>query len=214
MFRYLVAEDLIPRSPCDNLRRPKARSESQTLGLARDEVRALLVAARRRRYGTRDYALLHLLITDGLRVTEATSLDVDDLGAQRGHRTARVLRKGGRVQNVPLTPQTAAAIDAYLDGRTNGPLFLSSRGLRLGRVDVSRMLKATAAAAGLAHPGLLHPHSLRYAFVTLALDAGASLRDVQDAAGHADPRTTRRYDRDRNALDRHPAYRLASLVSD
>ena len=58
----------------------------------------------------------------------------------------------------------------------------------------------------------IHPHDLRHAFVTLSLDAGASLRDVQDAAGHADPRTTRRYDWARHNLDRHPTYLLAGLV--
>jgi site-specific recombinase XerD len=57
------------------------------------------------------------------------------------------------------------------------------------------------------------PHLLRHAFVTLALDAGVSLRDVQDAAGHADPRTTRRYDRGRYALDRAATYRLASYLA-
>jgi len=57
------------------------------------------------------------------------------------------------------------------------------------------------------------PHTLRHAFVTAALDAGASLRDVQDAAGHADPRTTRRYDRARHSLDRHPTYAVAATVN-
>jgi integrase len=58
------------------------------------------------------------------------------------------------------------------------------------------------------------PHSLRHTMVTLALDAGVSLRDVQDAARHADPRTTRRYDRARHALDRHATYTLAAFVAE
>jgi site-specific recombinase XerD len=62
----------------------------------------------------------------------------------------------------------------------------------------------------LAHCSL--PHDLGHAFVTLSLDAGANLRDVQNAAGHADPRTTRRYDRARYNLDRHPTYALAGLI--
>ena len=57
------------------------------------------------------------------------------------------------------------------------------------------------------------PHALRHAFVTLALDAGAALRDVQDAAGHADPATTRAYDAARGRLDRHPAYAVGAHLA-
>jgi len=81
-----------------------------------------------------------------------------------------------------------------------------------GRPAVWRTLRRLARSAVPAKAGSLHPHDLRHAFVTLSLDAGASLRDVQDAAGHADPRTTRRYDRARNNLDRHPTYALAGIV--
>ena len=68
-----------------------------------------------------------------------------------------------------------------------------------------------ARAAGITKP--ISPHSLRHSFVTAALDAGASLRAVQDAAGHADPRTTRHYDRARHSLDRHPTYAVAAHVA-
>ncbi len=61
---------------------------------------------------------------------------------------------------------------------------------------------------------LLNPHSLRHSFVTAALDAGVSLRDVQDAAGHADPRTMRRYDRARYNLDRHATYAVTAFLAD
>lgn len=58
----------------------------------------------------------------------------------------------------------------------------------------------------------LHPHALRHGFVTISLDEGASLRDVQDAARHADPRTTRRYDKNRNSLNRRPTHRLLGAL--
>jgi len=57
------------------------------------------------------------------------------------------------------------------------------------------------------------PHTLRHAFITVALDAGAPLRDVQEAASHADPRTTMRYDRARTSLDRHAPYIVAAYVA-
>ena len=64
------------------------------------------------------------------------------------------------------------------------------------------------------HPllGTADPHSLRHTAITLALDAGAALRDVQDFAGHRDPRTTRRYDRSRDTLDRNAAYTLTAYL--
>ena len=76
-----------------------------------------------------------------------------------------------------------------------------------------RLLRRLARRAVPAKADSLHPHDLRRAFVTLSLDAGPSMRDVQYYAGHADPRTTRRYDRARHNLDRHPTYALAGLVA-
>ena len=86
-------------------------------------------------------------------------------------------------------------------------------GDRWYRTDAWRVLCRLAKVAVPDKAHTLHPHDLRHAFVTLSLDTGASLRDVQDAAGHADPRTTRRYDRARHNLDKHPTYALAGLVT-
>ena len=69
-----------------------------------------------------------------------------------------------------------------------------------------------AGAAGVPGAAAIHPHSFRHTFATEALDAGAALQDVQDALGHADPRTTRRYDRSRNRLDKDPTYALAAAM--
>jgi site-specific recombinase XerD len=210
-FAYLVAEDVLDRSPLAHVRRPKAASDSQTTGLDRDQVRALLAAARTDT--PRAFALLTLLAGNGLRIGEALGLDVADLGVERGHRVLRLTRKGGKRATVPLAPVVADALDTYLAGRAEGPLFATRTARRLDEPYVFRLVRRLARGAGITTAGQLSPHSLRHAFVTLALDSGASLRDVQDAAGHADPRTTRRYDRARHNLDRHPAYALAGYLA-
>jgi site-specific recombinase XerD len=110
-----------------------------------------------------------------------------------------------------LAPRTSRAIDLYLGERTTGPLFLSANGRRLDRCAADRMVKRLARRAGITKR--ISPHSLRHSFITAALDAGVSLRDVQEAASHADPRTTMRYDRARQSLDRHATYVVAAFVA-
>ncbi|MGW4644089.1 tyrosine-type recombinase/integrase [Sphaerisporangium sp. NPDC004334] len=83
----------------------------------------------------------------------------------------------------------------------------------MDRWAITKLIRRIARCAAIPSADKLTPHSLRHSFATLSLDAGAALRDVQDAMGHADPRTTRGYDRARYALDRHPATRLISFVA-
>lgn len=207
LYRYCTDEGWTTANPADRVRRPSVPSESPTLGLDRDEARAMLDAADR----PRDHALLALLTLNGLRVSEAVGADVGDLGDERGHRVLTVTRKRGRVEQVPLAPLTVEAVDAHLDGRTTGPLFTDDQGRRMDRHDAARVVARVARAAGIGKR--ITPHSLRHTAVTLALDAGVPLRDVQDLAGHADPRTTRRYDRARQSLDRHATYALAGYLA-
>ena len=82
---------------------------------------------------------------------------------------------------------------------------------RLSAAGAAYMVRRTAREAGV--DKRLSPHSLRHGFVTLALEAGVALPDVQDAAGHADPRTTQRYNRARHRLDAAPTYTLAAALS-
>ncbi|TXR51587.1 tyrosine-type recombinase/integrase [Quadrisphaera setariae] len=137
----------------------------------------------------------------------------EHLSTERGHRVLVTTRKGGRTARVPLAPRTATAVETYLAGRTHGPLLVTRTGAGMDRHAIWRLLRRLARDAVPDKAASIHPHDLRHAFVTLSLDAGASLRDVQDAAGHADPRTTRRYDRARHHLDRHPTYALAGLLT-
>jgi len=183
--------------------------DSQTLGLDREEAVRFLAAAEAA--SARDHALACLLTLNGLRVSEACAADIADLGVERAHRVLDVVGKGDQRTLVPLAPRTVRAIDAALGGRADGPLLVSNTGGRLDRHDAARIVARLARRAGLAKH--ISPHSLRHTMVTLALDAGVSLRDVQDAARHADPRTTRRYDRARHALDRHATYTLAAFLA-
>jgi integrase/recombinase XerD len=217
-YGYALDEGLIERSPVAGVRRPKVADDSQTTGLDRDQLRAVLAAARSRAatgagQSNRDLALVTLLAHNGLRIGEALAANVEDLSAERGHRTLRITRKGSRRATVVLAPVTARAIDDYLAGREAGPLFITAGERRLDEPAAFRMVRRLAKAAGLDCADRLSPHSLRHAFVTLALDAGVSLRDVQDAAGHADPRTTRRYDQARHNLDRAATYAVAAYLA-
>ena len=154
---------------------------------------------------------MSLLALNGLWVSEATGADIQNLGMERGHRVIVVTRKGGKVVTIPLAPRTARAIDLAVGERADGPIFLAADGRRLDRHGAARIVRRAARRAGIVKR--VGPHTLRHAFITAALDAGVPLRDVQEAASHADPRTTMRYDRARTSLDRHATYIVAAFVA-
>jgi site-specific recombinase XerD len=208
-YRYAEQESLIRVSPAVHVRRPRLDYESHALGLDRNEVGAMLVTAGLA--GARDHALLSLLALNGLRVSEAIGADVERLGLERGHRTLTIVRKGGKVVTVPLAPRTARAIDLAVGERHEGPILLDGDRRRLDRHAAARIVRRIARRAGIAKR--VGPHTLRHAFITAALDAGVPLRDVQEAASHADPRTTMRYDRARVSLDRHATYIVATFIA-
>ena len=208
-YRYAEQEGLIAISPAVHVRRPRLDYESHATGLDRNEVGAMLVAAGLA--SPRDHALIALLALNGLRVSEATGADIERLGLERGHRTLRILRKGGKIVTIPLAPRTARAIDLAVGERCEGPIFLADSGDRLDRHAAARIVRRIGRRAGITKR--IGPHTLRHAFITAALDAGVPLRDVQEAASHADPRTTMRYDRARVSLDRHATYIVATFLA-
>jgi site-specific recombinase XerD len=208
-YRYAVEEEFLDHSPAAHVRRPRLDYESHATGLDRNELGSLLVAAG---LGLpAEHALISLLALNGLRVSEAAGADIEALSVERGHRTLTITRKGGKVVTIPLAPRTARAIDLAIGERSEGPVFLAADGRRLDRHGAGRMVRRVARRAGITKP--VGPHTLRHAFITAALDAGVSLRDVQEAASHADPRTTMRYDRARGSLDRHATYIVAAYVA-
>jgi integrase/recombinase XerD len=208
-YSWLVDEEILVANPAARVRRPRVGSESPRLGLDRDELRDFLDAARDA--GPRDHALALLLAVNGLRISEVLALDTSDLDVVRGHSTVTIAGKGGRRDLVPLPPVVCDAVRGLLDGRTGGPLLFADDGSPLDRFDATRIVRRLAKRAGINKR--ISPHSLRHSAITAALDAGVPLRDVQDFARHADPRTTRRYDQGRHSLDRHASYAVAAFVA-
>jgi integrase/recombinase XerD len=177
-YRYAVEEELLDHSPAAHVRRPRLDYESHAVGLDRNEVGAMLVAAGLG--AAAEHALISQLAINGLRVLEAHGADIEALGMERGHRTLTVLRKGGKTVTIPLAPRTARAIDLAISERPDGPIFQRPDGQRLDRHAAGRIVRRIARRAGIGKP--VGPHTLRHAFITAALDAGVPLRDVQEAA--------------------------------
>jgi integrase/recombinase XerD len=226
-YRYCAAHDLAGRVPTQGVARPVVDPDyTATVGLDRDQARALVAAADADTgaQALRTAAVVRLLLHNALRVDEACAADIADLGEDSGHRVLRVVRKGGRKAKIPLTPATVAALEAYLADRARragatdwrqlgGPLLATAAGGRLRQAHLWELVRRLARTAGIGAWAQLSPHSLRHSAITFALDAGASLRDVQDYAGHKDPRTTRRYDHSRDSLDRNAAYTVAAYLA-
>jgi integrase/recombinase XerD len=203
-YDFALAEDAIAKSPVAHVRRPRTSRESPRLGAEADELRALVAAARA--HSLVAYALICLLGYQGLRISEACGARPQDITHERGHTVLTIRGKGDKTRVAPLSRPAAAAVQALLDagGAGHGTL------LGINRHEGYRLVRHLVARAGIERH--LTPHSMRHGFVTLSLDAGVPLHVVQDAAGHADPRTTRNYDRHRHALDGHAAYGLADYL--
>jgi integrase/recombinase XerD len=214
-YAYLVDAGATAHNPTLRVRRPRIdRDHTATVGLSAAEALAL------RRAAAEDPALecagvlAGFLVEIGARVSEVCALDVTDLGYDSGHRTVRLRMKGGKARVRAVPPGLAGQLDVIVGARTDGPLFRLPDGRRLDRYTVFRFVRRAAHAAGLPAAARITPHSLRHAWATIARERGASLEERQHALGHADPRTTQRYDRARASLDRDPSYLVAAAVAD
>jgi integrase/recombinase XerD len=218
-YRYAVSHGVITTNPAELVQRPKVSADhSATQGLSKDQARALLEAAQSD--SPRSHALVSLLMFTGIRVSEALNASTTDYGHDTGHRTLTVRRKGGTVAKVAVPAPAVEALNAYL-GTTGQelvtaageglPIFTTATGKRWAPSEAFRTVQRLARVAGI--EGEISPHSLRHAFATIALDAGVALHDLQDSMGHADPRTTRRYDRARNNLTKSAGYDVARALS-
>src|SRR6516162_5854681 len=175
-YRICVIDGLLEHSPAEHVRRPAVPAESPTLGFTHLQFETLLAAARESPDPC-NFALVAMLGLLGLRIFEATSADIADLGEEHGHRVLRVCGKGTKIVLVPLPPAVGRAIDRAVASRGRGPILLNRRGARMDRHAATRRLRRLAESTGI-QVTRAHPHMLRHT-VTTMLDAGVDLRDVQ-----------------------------------
>jgi integrase/recombinase XerD len=210
-YRTCVIDAVLDASPAAYVRRPPVSSESPTLGLSHLQFEAMIVAARSST-NLFDFALVAMLGLLGLRIFEACNSTIDDLGEEHGHRVLRVLGKGTKLAltrcHRPWAGQSTARSATACGVRSCSTATATGWTAHAA----TRRLRRLASAAGVRMPRM-HPYMLRHTYVTTMLDAGVSLRDVQIAARHADPKTTMRYDRARKNLDRQPNYILAAYAA-
>jgi site-specific recombinase XerD len=207
-YDYALDMGVVAANPVARVKAPRVSHASPTLGMDREQARAMRAEAASRDADTA--GLVALLLDTALRISEALALDVSDIEAERDHLVARIVGKGGKHDTMPLPPTVVAALAPLLDGRTDGPLF-RHKGQRMTRYRARYVVGRMAAAAGI--PGKISPHSFRHTAATLALDSGLSIRETQALMRHADIRTTEAYDRGRRSLDNHPAYALAAYMA-
>ena len=193
LFRFLLREGRLARNPAELVGTPK-KEKRLPFHLNIDQVTALVGAPPLSgELGLRDRAVLEILYSCGIRVSELTGMNVGDLDLDGG--LARVLGKGGKERLVPVGSCAREALAAYLAERgapaAEAPLILNARGGRLTRRSIGRMVDAHMLL--IATMRKVSPHTLRHTFATHLLEGGADLRAIQELLGHASLSTTQKY---------------------
>jgi len=213
-FRYLNREQMIASNPAKSISTPKVEKTLPTT-LTVDEAFRLMESPKNlpekfspagmKDKRLRDRAILELLYSSGLRVSELVGLNANQIELDLG--IVRVMGKGRKERIVPVGRKAAESLNAYLDGRGmvkgllpggkasgpegGDPLFVNSSGGRLTARSVGRLIKKYTRHSGIFRK--VSPHSLRHTFATHLLDAGADIREIQEMLGHSSLSTTQRY---------------------
>ncbi|OUJ74311.1 site-specific tyrosine recombinase XerD [Hymenobacter crusticola] len=197
-YNFLIMEDLLLLDPTDTLEAPKiGRKLPDTLSY--EEITQLLEAIdMSTNEGTRNRAIIEVLYSSGLRVSELTELRLSNLYVEQGF--VRVTGKGNKERLVPIGRDALKHLGFYLSGvRTHLEIkpgnedivFLNRRGAGLSRIMVFNIIKDLAARAGIRKT--ISPHTFRHSFATHLIEGGADLRAVQEMLGHESITTTEIY---------------------
>jgi integrase/recombinase XerC len=199
-FAFLEKRGLIKDNPAADISTPK-KEKSIPAHLSVDEVFRLLDRPDREKpLGLRDLAILEVLYSCGIRVSELAGLDLSSIDF--GQRLVRVFGKGGKERIVPIGRKALEAIEKYHDAtlslrkkargeKREEPLFINFRGGRLSTRSIGKIVKRCGRECALMTE--ISPHALRHTFATHLLDSGADLRSVQELLGHVSLSTTQKY---------------------
>lgn len=193
-FAFLVLNDRIEASPAEFIQMPKFGRHLPDILSTAEIDRIIAAVDTSTPKGLRDSAMLEVLYSCGLRVSELTSLRLQDLFFGEGY--IRVVGKGDKQRLVPVSSTARDRIQRYLEVRRSDRageeiLFLNNRGRQLTRVMVFTMLRKAAQQAGI--DKRISPHTFRHSFATHLLEGGASIRQVQEMLGHESILTTEIY---------------------
>lgn len=199
-FLFLEKKGIVMTNPAGDIATPKLGKYIPVYLPVDDVFRLLERPDRKKPLGLRDLAILEVLYSCGIRVSELEALDIS--GVDFEERLVTVIGKGDRERIVPIGRIALQAVRNYLEATRNlrkgdgydsqdGPLFINFRGGRLSGRSIARIIKRYAAESGLSPE--ISPHSMRHTFATHLLDGGADLRSVQELLGHASLSTTQRY---------------------
>jgi integrase/recombinase XerD len=197
-YQFLLRERLIETDPSLSMESPKLEKKLPSI-LSIEEIETLLEAPVTSQVnGSRDKAMLELLYATGIRVTELTSLNLDDVNLQMGY--IRCVGKAGKERMIPIGSMSARCLEAYITGMrsrllkqsgTLEALFIGHLGTRMTRQGFWKIIKRYAQKTLIMKP--ITPHTLRHSFAAHLLENGADLRSVQEMLGHADISTTQMY---------------------
>jgi integrase/recombinase XerC len=196
LYEYLLREGRIGHNPAQDIRAPK--SDRRLPGvLDVDQMERLLMIDTSQPLAVRDQALMELMYSSGLRLSELTDLDLPDLDLDAGLVT--VIGKGRKTRVVPVGRKATAALQHWLSirsellppGSEHHALFIGRSGRRLAARSVQQRLELWARRQGM--EGRVHPHMLRHSFASHLLESSGDLRAVQELLGHADISTTQVY---------------------
>ena len=191
-FSFLIKNNIVINSPMSNIVSPKATKKLPNV-LSPEEIEILVSFSPKSTQDFRDVAIIELIYSSGLRVSEATNVKLDDFEDNRNF--LRVLGKGSKTRLVPVGQYANDAISAWLEKRNSihsesKYLFLNLRGKKISTRSVQERIRKISVIQGLPP---VNPHMLRHSFATHLLESSGDLRSIQELLGHSSLSTTQIY---------------------